>query len=134
MNMTSCLTIPLSLWSKTMTEVAITEVQSDTGSLRHGEFLTSRILEPYLDKGGKLAGAILGFDNRRETALLHIRQMTGDNAMNRLEELSIGDPLLVRLLVHTEGSKRSVWATEKGVADQLIIDAFAAKPEKFKNI
>jgi S1 RNA binding domain len=101
--------------------------------LLDGEFLTGHISKPYI-QNEKLLGAILSFDGRGETALLHVKQMSGD-APERLSELGLGDPLLVRIMVQQGGmGRRTVWATEKGVEHQLLVDMFESDPAKFKDI
>jgi ribosomal protein S1 len=103
-------------------------------SLQNSEILTGHVVKPYI-KGDKLLGAVLSFDGRSETALLHIRQMSGEKPAERLAELGVGDPLLVRIMIQQEGSGRpAVWATEKGVEHSFLVDMFAADKEKFANL
>jgi ribosomal protein S1 len=103
-------------------------------SLQHGLFLTGRVQKPFI-KGDKLLGAVLSFDGYLETALLHIRQMSGDNPAERLAELGVGDPLLVRIMIQQEGSGRpQVWATEKGVEHLFLVEKFEADKEQFHNL
>jgi len=105
-----------------------------SSSLQHGLFLTGRVQKPFI-KEDKLLGAVLSFDGYLETALLHIRQMTGDKPAERLAELGVGDSLLVRIMIQQEGSGRpQVWATEKGVEHSFIVDMFEANKEKFHNL
>jgi len=105
-----------------------------TVSLVHGECLTGHVVKPYI-KGDKLLGAVLSFDGRSETALLHIRQMSGEKPAERLADLGVGDPLLVRIMIQQEGSGRpQVWATEKGVEQSFLVDMFEAEKEKFHNL
>ena len=101
-------------------------------SLKNGELRTGRVQKPFIS-GGKLLGAVLSFDGCAETALLHLRQMGGENPAERLSELGIGDSLLVRIMIQQEGTGRpQVWATEKGVEHSLLIDMFASDKEKFQ--
>jgi len=108
--------------------------QSDTAVnlLVHGECLIGKVKKPFI-KDNALQGAVLAFDGKSETALLHLRQMSGE-ANERLSELGIEDSLMVRIIVVGEGSERKVWATEKGVEHQHLIDLFSEDPEQFKNI
>jgi hypothetical protein len=69
-----------------------------SSSLKNGEFLTGRVQKPFI-KNDKLLGAVLSFDGYSETALLHVRQMSGDKPAERLAELGVGDPLLVRIMI-----------------------------------
>jgi ribosomal protein S1 len=103
-------------------------------SLRNHEFLIGKVSKPFI-KGDKLLGAVLSFDGHSETALLHIRQMSGEKPAERLAELGVGDPLLVRIMIQQEGSGRpQVWATEKGVEHSFLVDMFEADREKFRNM
>ena len=103
-------------------------------SLKNGMLLTGRVQKPFI-KGDKLLGAILSFDGHSETALLHIRQMGGDKPAERLAELGVGDPLLVRIMIQQEGDGRpQVWATEKGVEHSFLVDKFEADKEQFHNL
>ena len=102
--------------------------------LANGEWLTGHVTKPFI-KDDRLIGAVLSFDGRSETALLHLRQMTGEKPAERLAEMSVGDSLLVRIMVQQEGSKRKqVWATEKGVEHQFLVEKFELEPEKFRCI
>jgi ribosomal protein S1 len=101
--------------------------------LSHNAVLQGVVAKPFI-RGEQLVGAVLSFEGRADTALLHIKQMTGENPSDRLAALEVGDPLLVRIIIQEEGGRRSVWATEKGIEHQQIVDLFAAEPEKFKNI
>jgi ribosomal protein S1 len=102
--------------------------------LSSGECLMGHILKPFI-KDDKLLGAILSFDGRSETALLHIRQMTGEKPAERLAELGVGDSLMVRIMIQQDvPGRRSIWATEKGVEHSLLIEMFDADKEKFRGI
>ncbi len=59
-------------------------------SLQNGLFLPGRLQKPFI-KGDKLLGAVLSFEGHSETALLHIRQMSGEKPAERLAELGVGD-------------------------------------------
>jgi ribosomal protein S1 len=103
-------------------------------NLISGEILTGHVKKPFI-KGDKLLGAVLSFDGYSETALLHIRQMSGEKPAERLADLGVGDPLLVRIMIQQEGAGRpQVWATEKGVEHSFLIDNFEADKEKFQNL
>jgi predicted RNA-binding protein with RPS1 domain len=102
--------------------------------LSAGECLLGHIVKPFI-KEDKLLGAILSFDGRSETALLHIRQMTGEKPAERLAELGVGDSLMVRILIQEDvPGRRAVWATEKGVEHSLLIEMFEADKEKFRGL
>ncbi len=117
-----------------MTSEDIIAVATVSSSLENGMLLTGRVQKPFI-KGDKLLGAVLSFDGHSETALLHIRQMSGDKPAERLAELGLGDPLLVRIIIQQEGSGRpQVWATEKGVEHSFLVDMFEADKEKFHNL
>lgn len=120
------------------TETTVTEAASTTVTpalLAAGEILTGVVKMPYL-KGEQLLGAVLSFEGRSETALLHLRQMSGENPQDRLADLGIGDPLLVRIVIQEANGKerRGVWATEKGVEHQLIVESLERNPGDYKNI
>ncbi len=111
-----------------------TIVAKPSAALVDGEFLTGRVIKPYL-KGGNLLGAVLSFDGKSDTALLHIRQMSGEKPEERLAEMSVGDSLLVRIIVQQNGSKRKdVWATEKGDELSFIVDMLNANPDAFRGL
>jgi ribosomal protein S1 len=115
----------------TMTTTSETNVLP---GLSAGECLMGHILKPFI-RDDKLLGAILSFDGRSETALLHIRQMTGEKPAERLAELGVGDSLMVRIMIQQDvPGRRSIWATEKGVEHSLLIEMFDADKEKFRGI
>jgi ribosomal protein S1 len=97
------------------------------------EVITGHVLKPYI-KDGELTGAVLAFDGRSETALLHKRQMVGDSPIERLAELGVGDPLCVRIVIIGEGRDRKVQATELGVAEHLIVEKLKSSTDDFKGI
>ncbi len=100
--------------------------------LLDGEFITGHVSKPYI-QNEKLLGAILTFPDRGETALLHVKQ--SDNPTDRLSELSLGDSVLVRIMVQQGGlGRRTVWASEKGVEHQLLVKEFETDPAKFKDM
>jgi hypothetical protein len=102
--------------------------------LKHGECLTGEVKKPFI-KDSQLLGAVLSFEGRSETALLHLRQMSGDDSpSDRLAELAIGDPIKVRVMVVMEGDERKVWATEKGVEYQGIVDLLQSDRDQFRNV
>ena len=117
-----------------MTTENNSSVASVSSSLQNGEFIVGKILKPYI-KNDKLLGAVLSFDGRSETALLHIRQMNGEKPADRLAELEVGAPLLVRIMIQQEGAGRpQVWATEKGLEHSFLVDMFEADKSKFQNL
>ena len=109
------------------------EAQTVSKSLEAGSCLTGHIVRPFI-KDDRLIGAVMSFEGYSETALLHIRQMTGEKPAERLAELGIGDPLLVRIVIQNDGSVRRVQATEKGVEHTFLIDMLESDREKFKGI
>lgn len=109
------------------------ETQTLEVPLKHGECLTGEVRKPFI-KDSQLVGAVLSFEGRSETALLHLRQMTGDSPAERLSELAIGDPIKVRVMVVMEGDERKVWATEKGVEFQGIVDLLERDRDQFRNV
>ena len=117
-----------------MTTENNTAIAPVSTSFTSGEMLTGHVVKPYI-KDDKLLGAVLSFEGRSDTALLHIRQMSGEKPAERLAELGVGDPLIVRILIQQEGTGRpGIWATEKGVELALLVDMFAADKEKFSNL
>ncbi len=84
--------------------------------LGNDEVLTGVVKKPFLMEG-KLFGAILSFAGRRETALLHRKQMTGNDRDERLANLNIGDEITVKIIVQGETPNRKTWATEVGLDD-----------------
>lgn len=98
-----------------------------------GEVLKGRVLRPYI-KNDTLAGAVLSFDGYAETALLHIRQMTGSGVKTRLADMKVGDSLLVRLMVSDTDGKRKIWASENGIGHAQAVAAFDEQPEQFSNL
>jgi hypothetical protein len=98
-----------------------------------GQCLMGQVKAPFI-KGDKLLGAILSFEGRSETALLHIRQMSGENNLARLSELGEGDSLLVRIVIQEDSGRRQIWATEKGVEHQLLIEKLESEPEKLRGV
>jgi ribosomal protein S1 len=116
-----------------MTEVTTMQEVFANEPLVNNEYLTGHVLKPYL-KDGELMGAVLAFDGRRETALLHIRQMSGDSPAKRLAELGVGDPLYVRMIIIGEGRDRKIQATELGVQEQLIVETLKSANGEFKGI
>jgi predicted RNA-binding protein with RPS1 domain len=115
-------------------EVVALETQtSQLVPLKHGEFLVGEVTKGFF-KDNELLGAVLAFAGREGTALLHLRQMTGVSPVKRLADLSIGDPVKVRIMVTTDGDKEKVWATEKGLEYQEIVDLLASDRDRFKSI
>lgn len=106
--------------------------ESATTNLQDGSLLLGRIVRPYI-ADEKLLGAVLAFEGHSETALLHVRQMSGEDPASRLAEMSVGDTLMVRLSVQSH-PVRSVRATEKGVELAKIVDAFEKEPTQFVGI
>jgi len=97
--------------------------------LEDGEILVGKVTKPFIQEG-KLMGAILGFEGRSETALLHRKQMVGDDKSGRLANLKLGDALTVKLLVSGERPNRKTWASEVGIEDGTIVERLVAEMPK----
>lgn len=112
-----------------------TQVQSiEASGLSDGAILTGRIKKPFI-RDGKLLGAVVAFAGHTETALLHLRQMTGENPSARLAALRMNESVLVRLIVKREpGRRKDVWATENGIEHVHIVEAFSTGRENFANL
>jgi len=93
--------------------------------LNDGEVLTGTIKRPFIN-GGKLLGAILDFEGRSETALLHLKQMVGANKEERLSAMKLGEPVRVKLIVSGERPNRKTWASEIALAEDSIVDQVLA--------
>lgn len=112
-----------------------TSVSLTSDRLVDGQILVGFVAKPFI-QNDKLLGCVLSFEGRTETALLHLRQMTGEKPAERLAELGVGDPLTVRLMIQQEGTGRlaRIWATEKGVEHAFLLDMFEADKEKFADM
>lgn len=107
---------------------------TESNSLTDGEILVGRVKKPFI-RDGKLLGAVLAFAGRTETALLHVRQMTGSNPSARLAALHVDESIIVRLIVKQEtGRRKDIWATEIGIEPLHIVEAFSTGPEYFANL
>lgn len=99
------------------------------GLLVDGEILSGTVKKPFI-QDGKLMGAILSFEGRGETALLHRKQMLGGNKNDRLANFKLGDVLTVKLLVSGERPNRRTWASEVGIDDTVIVERLSADKPK----
>jgi ribosomal protein S1 len=106
-----------------------TEALNITDLLIDGEVLTGTIKKPFI-QDGKLMGAVLSFDGKAETALLHRKQMIGANRDFRLANLKLGDQLTVKLLVSGEHPARKTWASEANVEDAVIVERLMLQKSK----
>ncbi len=67
-------------------------------------------------------GAVLSFEGKSETALLHRKQMVGSDKNGRLADMRLGDEVTVKMLVTGERPERKTWASEAGIEDSVIIE------------
>jgi predicted RNA-binding protein with RPS1 domain len=93
--------------------VGIQELQP----LLDGEVLVGRVYRPFRDQE-KLRGAILSFPDRKETALLHIKQIKGESPETRLAQLRCGDEVEVKIMIHGPAHARKVWASETALVNE----------------
>jgi ribosomal protein S1 len=100
------------------TQVSMIE---STSLLVDGEILIGKIKKPFI-QDGKLMGAVLSFDGKSETALLHRKQMVGSDKIGRLANMRLGDEVTVKLLVTGERPERKTWASEACIDDSVIIE------------
>lgn len=100
-----------------------------TSLLQEGEVLIGKITKPFI-QDGKLMGAVLRFEGKSETALLHRKQMLGKNPSNRLSSLQIGDEVLVKLSVSGEHPARKTWASESTLESSVVVENLSAKPAR----
>ncbi|MDR3615474.1 MAG: hypothetical protein P4L53_18085 [Candidatus Obscuribacterales bacterium] len=97
--------------------------------IQTGEILVGTVLRPYISKE-QLLGAVLCFEGKTETALLHIKQIAGDNPSDRLSNLKIGEEVRVKITVAMDGSMRKLRASEKElISDQAVVDELNALPD-----
>ncbi|MDR3613861.1 MAG: hypothetical protein P4L53_09840, partial [Candidatus Obscuribacterales bacterium] len=99
-----------------------------SSGIENNTILVGKVERPWISKG-ELLGAILSFEGKTETALLHIKQVAGDNPSDRLSNLNIGEELRVKVTIAMDGSVRKLRASEKElVSDQAIVDALNSLP------
>jgi predicted RNA-binding protein with RPS1 domain len=97
-------------------------------SLVANEVIVGKVLRPYIARE-QLLGAILSFEDKSETALLHIKQVAGDPT-ERLLNLKIGEEVRVKITIAIENGVRKVRASEKDLdTDQEIADKLNALPD-----
>jgi predicted RNA-binding protein with RPS1 domain len=97
-------------------------------SLVANEVIVGKVLRPYIARE-QLLGAILSFEGKSETALLHIKQVAGDPT-ERLLNLKIGEEVRVKITIAIENGVRKVRASEKDLdTDQEIADKLNALPD-----
>jgi ribosomal protein S1 len=108
------------------TQVSIID---STSLLIDGEILTGTIKKPFI-QDGKLMGAVLSFEGKAETALLHRKQMIGSNRDFRLANLKLGDQLTVKLIVSGVHPDRKSWASETNVEDAVVVERLMEQRSK----
>jgi len=108
-------------WSYTMPVQSETEVMNSGDLLVDGDVLTGTVKKPFI-QDGKLMGAVLSFDGKAETALLHRKQMIGVDRNRRLANLKLGDKLMVKLIVSGEHPTRKTWASEAEIDNEVIVE------------
>jgi|LakMenEpi03Aug12_release.lakeMendotaPanAssembly.Ray.scaffolds.fasta_scaffold765114_2 hypothetical protein len=96
--------------------------------LVNGEMLIGKVTKPFI-QDGKLMGAVLSFEGRSETALLHRKQMVGANKNTRLSNTQLGAEMLVRIIVSGEQPDRKVWASELTVDNEFLIERIKTAPK-----
>ncbi|MDR3615530.1 MAG: hypothetical protein P4L53_18365 [Candidatus Obscuribacterales bacterium] len=98
-------------------------------SLVDGEILIGTVHRPFIDQD-KLRGAILSFPGRKETALLHIKQIKGTEPEKRLASFRLGEEVEVKILVHGSAGAPKIWASEIALAaERSVLDELAAAAE-----
>ena len=95
--------------------------ESDVGvqGLQDGAILIGTVIRPFIDQN-KLRGAILSFAGREETALLHIKQIKGEEPEKRLSGFRLGDEIEVKIIVNGPASAPKIWASEKALEPILL--------------
>jgi len=106
-----------------------TEVMNSSDLLVDGDVLTGTVKKPFIQEG-KLMGAVLSFDGKAETALLHRKQMIGADRNLRLANLKLGDKLMVKLIVSGEHPTRKTWASEAEIDNAVIVEHLMAQKSK----
>jgi ribosomal protein S1 len=104
-----------------------------TRLLQNGECLQGTVNRPYI-KENRLLGAVLSFEGRSETALLHVKQVGGLTPAERLADLEMGEAVRVRITVSSDKDGRKVWASERGLEHQEVLDVLNSTPEKMKDL
>lgn len=94
--------------------------------LQDGEILVGKITKPFI-QDGKLMGAILQFEGKSETALLHRKQMLGKDKNDRLANMRLGDELLIKMSVSGEHPARKTWASESSLEPEAIVERLSEK-------
>jgi len=97
--------------------------------IEHNAILVGKVERPWSPKG-QILGAVLSFEGKSETALLHIKQVAAEDPSDRLLNLRIGEEVRVKITIAMENGVRKVRASEKDlVTDQEIADKLNALPE-----
>ena len=78
---------------------------SHTRLLQNGECLQGTVNRPYI-KENRLLGAVLSFEGRSETALLHVKQVGGLSPADRLAGFEMGEAVRVRITVSSDKDGR----------------------------
>jgi ribosomal protein S1 len=89
------------------------------GPVVDGAILIGTVIRPFIDQN-KLRGAILSFAGREETALLHIRQIKGEEPEKRLSGFCLGDEIKVKIIVNGPACAPKIWASEKALEPTLL--------------
>ncbi|MDR3613802.1 MAG: S1 RNA-binding domain-containing protein [Candidatus Obscuribacterales bacterium] len=98
-------------------------------NLNDGEILTGAVLRPFIDQD-KLRGAILSFPGKKETALLHVKQIQGGAPEARLSQLRLGDEVEVKIMIHGPAHARKIWASETAlVGERSLVDELSSAAE-----
>jgi predicted RNA-binding protein with RPS1 domain len=98
-------------------------------TITNNEILVGTVLRPYIARE-QLLGAVLAFEGKSETALLHVKQVAGDDPSARLSNFSIGEEVRVKVSIATEGGMRKLRASEKElVTDQDIVNKLNSLPK-----
>jgi hypothetical protein len=97
--------------------------------LVHGEVLAGVVDRPFI-QDNKLLGAVLRFPGRKESALLHIKQMIGTDRDKRLSDLKLGQEVRVKLLVSGVHPNRKIWASELELTDDDVLARVLAGERK----
>jgi ribosomal protein S1 len=84
-----------------------------------GAILIGTVIRPFIDQN-KLRGAILSFAGREETALLHIKQIKGEEPEKRLSGFRLGDEIEVKIIVNGPATAPKIWASEKALEPTLL--------------
>jgi hypothetical protein len=96
--------------------------------LINGEMLVGKVTKPFI-QDGKLLGAVLSFEGRSETALLHRKQMVGAGKNTRLNNIKLGAEMPVRIIVSGENPQRKTWASELEIDNSFLVERIKAAPK-----